>query len=92
MHDNLPDISISSTDTKLERVDRVWMDAVERHSAILQLGLTQSEKLPGIHLLWTVTWTFIYYCRIIKFWGGSIFVECVGTSHPQIDILHELIN
>lgn len=51
MHDNLPDIPISSTDTKLERVDRVWMDAVERHSAILQLGLTQSEMLPGIHLL-----------------------------------------
>lgn len=30
----------------------------------------------------------IKYCGIIKISGGSIFVEFVGTSHPQINILH----
>lgn len=32
------------------------------------------------------------YLGIIIFHGGSILVDFVGTSHPQIFILHELIN
>lgn len=32
------------------------------------------------------------YCGIVRSRGGSIFVKFLGTSHPQINILHELIN
>lgn len=32
------------------------------------------------------------YCWIIKFHSGSIFMEFVGTSQPQINILQELLN
>lgn len=32
------------------------------------------------------------YCGIIKFGGGTIFVESVGTFHQRINILQELIN
>lgn len=58
MNHNLPDVSISSSDTKLKRVHRVWMDAVQRDSTILQLCLTQSEKLViymNMYLLTTTT-------------------------------------
>lgn len=58
MNHNLPDVSISSSDTKLKRVHRVWMDAVKRDSTILQLCLTQSEKLViymNMYLLTTTT-------------------------------------
>lgn len=58
MNHNLPDVSISSSDTKLKRVHRVWMDAVKRDSTILQLCLTQSEKLVvymNMNLLTTTT-------------------------------------
>lgn len=49
MNHNLPDVSISSSDTKLKRVHRVWMDAVKRDSTILQLCLTQSEKVSHLY-------------------------------------------
>ena len=32
------------------------------------------------------------YCGIIRIRGGSIFVEFVGTPHPRIYILNELIS
>lgn len=32
------------------------------------------------------------YCGKNNFRGGSIFVEFVGTSHPRVNILHELLN
>lgn len=34
----------------------------------------------------------LIYCGVIRFLGSSIFVEFVGTSHPQINILNELLN
>lgn len=49
MNHNLPDVSISPSDTKLKRVHRVWMDAVKRDSTILQLCLTQSEKVSHLY-------------------------------------------
>lgn len=33
-----------------------------------------------------------FYCGIIRFLGGSIFMEIVGTTHSWINILHELIS
>lgn len=57
MNHNLPDVSISSSDTKLKRVHRVWMDAVQRDSTILQLCLTQSEK----SLIWTCIYRINYH-------------------------------
>ena len=32
------------------------------------------------------------YCGIIRIRGGSIFVEFVGTHHPRIYILNEIIS
>lgn len=32
------------------------------------------------------------YCGIIRYRGDSIFMEYVDTSHPRINILHELIS
>ena len=32
------------------------------------------------------------YCGIIRIRGGSIFVELVGTPHPRIYILNEIIS
>lgn len=32
------------------------------------------------------------YCGIIRFGGGSVFVEFVSISHPRVIILHELID
>ena len=32
------------------------------------------------------------YCGIIRIRGGSIFVEFVGTYHPRIYILNEIIS
>ena len=34
----------------------------------------------------------VIYCGIIRIRGGSIFVEFVGTTHPRIYILHEIIS
>lgn len=34
----------------------------------------------------------LVYCGIIRFLGGSIFVEFVGASNPRNNILHKLIN
>lgn len=35
---------------------------------------------------------YALYCKIIRFRGGLIFVELMGISHLQVNILYEFMN